>query len=336
MRTVVLNDERKVQIVEVPTPTARDNYAVVRIMSAPMCTEYRLYHKEEKCINLGHEAAGEVVQASPASRVKIGDRVIVMPQYPCGECALCKSGDYIHCENTSDPLQSFGLQYGTGTFAEYILKPDWLLLPIPDDISYDEASMACCGLGPALQAVTTLGVSEGDHILVTGLGPIGLGAVICCAARGAKVIGVSRNEYRSTLAAKLGAVATIDGTGPNVAQKIQQLTNNTGVDKVIECSGDQFHLHLAITSVKRKGEIAFIGESSTFKMDLSKDLLRKGLTLYGIWHWNLNHYHLMIETIRKSRDKIQQLITHTFPLEEVEKAFQLQLTAQCGKIILKP
>jgi L-iditol 2-dehydrogenase len=196
--------------------------------------------------------------------------------------------------------------------------------------------MACCGLGPALQAATTLDVCAGDHVLVTGLGPIGLGAVICCAAKGAHVIGVSRNEYRRTLATELGALTTIDAAEPDVARRIKDLTNNVGVDKVIECSGDEIHLQLATTCVKRKGKIAFIGESSRFTLDLSKDLLRKGLTLFGIWHWNLNNYDLMIDTIRTSREKIHKLITHTFPLEQVEQAFQLQLTAECGKIILKP
>jgi L-iditol 2-dehydrogenase len=336
MKSIVLNGKKGVEIADVPMPTVPDNYSLVRIMSAPMCTEYRLYHKGEKCTNLGHEAAGEVVATSATSNLKSGDRVIVMPQYPCGQCSLCQSGDYIHCEHTVDPLSETQQHSGTGTFAEYIIKPDWLLLPIPEDISYDEASMACCGLGPALQAVATLDVSAGESVLITGLGPIGLGAVICCTAKGARVIGVSRNNYRSTLAAELGAEYTIDAGTTDTAERIFELTNKSGVDKAIECSGVEDHIQLAIKCVKRKGRVAFIGESPALSINLSNDLLRKGLSLYGIWHWNLNYYKQMIDTIRSSKDKIHKLVTHTFPLDQVEQAFKLQLTAQCGKIILKP
>lgn len=336
MKTVVIEGKQKARVIDVPAPRAFENYAVVRIMSAPMCTEYRKYEKGENCINIGHEASGEVVETAGSLKVKKGDRVIVMPQYPCGHCELCLQGDYIHCENCTDPLKDSGIEYGTGTFAEYIMKPDWLLLPIPDDISYDEASMACCGLGPAFEAAVQLNAGANDTILVTGLGPVGLGAVICSTFRGSHVIGVSRNEYRRELALQIGAEAVVDPASPDIIEKILDLTNGKGVDKVIECTGDATHQKLAIKAAKRKGHVAFIGESQSLTLDVSNDLLRKGLTLHGIWHWNINNYQQMIENIRASRQKIRKLITHIFSLENVEEAFRVQLTANCGKIILRP
>jgi L-iditol 2-dehydrogenase len=228
------------------------------------------------------------------------------------------------------------IEFGTGTFAEYILKPDWLLVPIPSDITYDEASMACCGLGPALGAGNAMNIRRDDKVLITGLGPVGLGAVIDSTYRGARVIGISRNEYRRSLAMNLGAEITFDPTDPDINEKILQRTNGKGVDKVIECTGEAIHQQLAFISVKQKGQIAFIGESSGFTFNISKYLLRKGLTLHGIWHWNLNDSQQMIDTIRGSKEKISQLITHIFPLEKIEEAIKLQLTANCGKVILRP
>lgn len=336
MKTVVIEGKQKASVIDVPMPRCFDNYAIVRIRSAPMCTEYRKYEKGEHCINIGHEAAGEVFEASATSKVKKGDRVIVMPQYPCGHCALCMQGDYIHCENTLDPLKDSGIEYGTGTFAEYILKPDWLLLPIPDDISYDEAAMACCGLGPAFEAASRMNINSNDTILVTGLGPVGLGAVICCTFRGSQVIGVSRNPFRRQLALQLGATTVIDPASSAIIDNILDFTNGKGVDKVIECSGDEAHQQLALKAVKRKGQVAFIGESNKLAFDLSSTLLRKGLTLHGIWHWNLNYFQQMIDTIRASKQKIQQLITHTFSIDDISDAFNLQITANCGKVVLRP
>jgi L-iditol 2-dehydrogenase len=336
MKTVLIQGRKKVALQEVPVPRAFDNYAVVRIHSAPMCTEYRAYANGETKINPGHEAAGEIVEITAPGALKAGDRVIVMPQYPCGACDLCLQGDYIHCQHIQNPLHQAGIEHGTGTYAEYILKPDWLLIPIPDDLSYDEAAMACCGLGPAFGAAKTMNVNAGDTVLVTGLGPVGLGAIIACTHRHAKVIGATRNEYRQSLAVQLGAALIIDPSSPHAIEKIMQFTDGKGADKVIECSGQELYQQLAINSVRRKGQVAFIGESSAFPFNISRDILRKGISLHGIWHWNLNDTDEMIDLIRTSKQKISKLITHIFPLEKIEEAFELQLTGHCGKVILRP
>ena len=94
--------------------------------------------------------------------------------------------------------------------AQYLLKQDWMLLPIPDDMSYEHAAMACCGLGPTFGAFQTMGVDRYDTVLITGLGPVGLGGVINAVYRGARVIGVDANRYRAKLALELGASAVID------------------------------------------------------------------------------------------------------------------------------
>ena len=70
-------------------------------------------------------------------------RVVAMPQYPCGKCALCLAGDYIYCQDVVDFTAFSGAQDGHATMAQYILKPDWLLVPIPDNMSYEHAVMAC-------------------------------------------------------------------------------------------------------------------------------------------------------------------------------------------------
>jgi L-iditol 2-dehydrogenase len=196
--------------------------------------------------------------------------------------------------------------------------------------------MACCGLGPTFEAACQLNAGANDTILVTGLGPVGLGAIICCTFRGSRVIGVSRNQYRRELALQIGAEAVADPSLPGIIEKILDLTNGKGVDKVIECTGDATHQQLAIKTAKRKGQVAFIGESNALTLDVSNDLLRKGLTLHGIWHWNINNYQQLTDTIRASKQKIQKIITHTFALENVEEAFRVQLTANCGKVILRP
>jgi threonine dehydrogenase-like Zn-dependent dehydrogenase len=132
MKIVKITGKEKVELVEVPDPEAKGEFAVVKILSAPMCTEYKGYHDGVVSSSLGHEAAGEVVEIGRDGPVNVGDRVVVMPQRPCGRCPLCLKGEYIHCQHCLDIKQETGYEHGDGTYAQYILKQDWLLVPIPE------------------------------------------------------------------------------------------------------------------------------------------------------------------------------------------------------------
>ena len=336
MKIGTIKGPGKAELVEVSPPKAKNEYVVVKIHSAPMCTEYKDLREGIPSFCLGHEAAGEVVEIDNSLVVKEGDRVVVMPQYPCGICALCMSGDYIHCENIVDPLKICDCEHGTATYAQYMVKSDKLLIPVPDDLSYDEASMACCGLGSTFGAVQNMQIDNSDIVLITGLGPVGLGAIINCLHRGAKIIAVARNKYRRKLAADLGADIILDPNDTDLHQKIKEATANRGVSKAIECSGAGLYQKICLESVRRKGAISFVGESGELSIAISDQLIRKGLTLTGSWHWNINLASEILDAIRQSTSSIKKLITHSFPMDQLEEAFKLQETGNCGKVILKP
>ena len=204
MKTAILKSDGIVEIIDQEMPKACENFAVVKVHTAPMCTEFYNFRDGGEDFCLGHEAAGEVVEVALPGKVKVGDRVVVMPQYPCGKCNLCLQGDYIHCEDLVDPLKACSCESGVATYSQYVIKQDWLLIPIPHKMSYDHASMACCGLGASFGGIQTMNTGPSDTVLITGLGPVGLGAVINCVSRGSKVIGVARNKFRADLARQLG------------------------------------------------------------------------------------------------------------------------------------
>jgi L-iditol 2-dehydrogenase len=336
MKRIEIIDKRKCEIVNVPTPCAKDDWAVVKIIAAPMCTEYKQFENGISKSPLGHEAAGEVVEVARQCNVKVGDRVVVMPQYPCGKCSQCLSGEYIHCQNNIDFAKFTGSEFGSDTFAQYIIKPSWLLPIIPDGISFENASMICCGLGPTFGAMERMCVNPLDNVLVTGLGPVGLGCVINALYRNANVIAVSRNKYRSNLAKEIGAQTIINPDDSDAIEKILELTEGKGVDVSIDCSGDAKAQRLIVDATGRNGKIAFCGESSELKIMVSNDLIRKGLTLYGIWHYNLNGVSKLFKTVKYSVDKLDKMITHQFQIDKIGEAWELQLTRQCGKVILYP
>ena len=135
MKKVVVNGVRQAALVETAQLTPVGNWAVVKVHAAPMCAEYKTFLAGTPNALMGHEAAGEVVAVAQPGRVKEGDRVVAMPLYGCGNCALCLSGDYIYCQQQPDFTAATGQTDGRSTMAQYILKQDWLLMPIPDGVS---------------------------------------------------------------------------------------------------------------------------------------------------------------------------------------------------------
>jgi L-iditol 2-dehydrogenase len=333
---VVIEGPWQSRLVEVDVPEPMADWALVKVHVAPMCTEYKAFLAGTSSAYLGHEAAGEVVAVGPAARVSVGDRVVAMPLSGCGHCALCSAGDYIHCEQRPDVQQIYGTREGAATYAQYLLKQDFLLMPIPDGVSYEHASMACCGIGPSFGAFSLMGVSAFDTVLVTGLGPVGLGAVVNARFRGARVIAVDGVRYRAEKARELGAEVVLDPREDGLAGRIRSLTSGLGADRAVDCSGVVAAQRLCIDATRRKGKVAFVGEcNDDLPIRISSDMLRKGLTLIGSWHYNLNVYPDVLQVIQRSPD-IDKLISHVLPMSRVQEAFETSASHETCKILLKP
>lgn len=336
MKKAVILGERQSALVEVPDPKPVKDWVVVKVHATPMCTEYKAFVSGTKSDYLGHEAAGEVVDVAQPGRVQVGDRVVAMPFWPCGECPLCVSGDYIYCQNAHDVEAFTGSPEGKATYAQYLVKPDWILLKIPDDVSYELASLAICGLGPSFGAFDAMHIDAFDTVLITGLGAVGLGAVANAKFRGAFVIGVETIPYRVERAKMLGADIVIDPQDEQALAQVMDLTDGLGVDAAIDCAGVVAAQRFCIDATRRRGQVTFVGEcSDELPIRVSPDLIRKGLTVRGSWHYNLSLYPKIMQVIQES-PVIDKLISHVLTLSEVQQAFELSASHQCAKIILQP
>jgi len=353
---------------EEPDPIPKEDFVLVKLHSVPMCTEWHTFEREREPRDerekrerdlppemierirrqreswmqrgfmpvRGHEAAGEVVEVVQPGLVQVGDRVVVQPQYACGKCPLCLVGEHIHCQHGRDVRAITGSSTGTATMAQYMLKPDYLLSPIPDGVSYDHASMAVCGLGPTFGAMQQMQVNSLDTVLITGLGPVGLGGVINAHHLSARIIGVESVPYRADLAKKLGAGIVINPNDVNALKQIMDLTGGFGVDKAVDCSGNPLGERLCIDAARRKGQVTFVGQCRELTIGPSRDLISKGLTLRGSWHYNIGEYPKLMKIIQESSELLDRFITHTFPMSKIQEAFELQITGNCGKIVLHP
>lgn len=336
MKKAVIFGKESAGLVDVPTPHAIDDWALVKVQVTPMCTEYKMFKAGTQAEYLGHEAVGEVVEVAQPGHVKVGDRVVVMPMWACGRCAHCIAGDYIYCEHTADFAAFTGSREGSATYAQYLVKPSWLLPVIPDDVSYEMAALALCALGPSFGGFQAMNVGAFDTVLITGAGPVGLGAVVNAKYRGARVIVAESNPYRVERARLLSADAVVDPRAVDAAAQVRELAGGVGVDAALDCAGVVAAQRLCIDATRRRGRVAFVGEcSEELPIRVSPDMIRKGLTIYGSWHYNLNDYPRIMQVIRCS-PAAQHLVSHVLPMSRIQEAFEISASQQCAKILLKP
>ena len=334
MKRAVISGVKKTALVDTPIPEPKEDWVLVKVHAVPLCTEYKGWLSGNEYP--GHEAAGEVVKVAQPGKVKVGDRVVVMPGWPCVKCSLCISGEYIHCEHWYHHEEFSGQQHGGDTHVQYLIKQDWLLVPIPDGMSYELASLACCGLGPTFGAMENMNVTSSDTVMITGAGPVGLGGVVNAKYRGARTIVVEGLSYRQKKAKELGADLVLDPDDPKIVSKIMEYTGSVGVDACVETSGTVQAQRLSIDVVRRRGMISLVGEcGDDLPIKASNDFIRKGIALMGQWHYNLNGIFKIMKVISES-PVVDKLITHVFPMSKIQEALEISATHDCAKIILKP
>jgi threonine dehydrogenase-like Zn-dependent dehydrogenase len=341
VKAVRIDGPRAASLVDKPQPTIDGDYALIKVHVAPMCNEYiaykdGVYLERNRPDSLGHEMAGEVVATPRGASAQVGDRVVALCGFPCGDCVLCQRGFYAHCNQTDDPRAVCGSESGECSFAQYAVKPDWMLVPIPDGLSYEHASMACCGLGPSFGAMQRAQVDAFSTVLVTGLGAVGLGGVVNARFRGARVIGVTRSPYRSKLALALGCDTVLDPSVDDVPAAVAELTVGRGVDFALECSGQPSYQRLLVDCVGRLGTVAFLAEPGELALNVDADLVQRGVTLFGSLDINRADVSRLLQMIAAIPDTIETFITHRYPMAQVGVAFEHQISRECGKVILYP
>ena len=336
MKKAVITGERQVSLVDAQVPEPKDDWALVKVHASALCTEYKAYLTGYNLPTMGHEGAGEVVAVAQPGPVKVGDRVVILPQLGCGKCDLCMAGDYIYCQNEYNYNNFVGHPDGSGTFSNYVLKPAWLLPLIPDEISYAKATMAIDGIGASFGAFQAIDVGALDTVLITGLGPVGLGAVANARFRNARVIGVEPGPWRKERALQMGAEAVFDPNEPDLIDKILAMTDGKGVTCAVDCSGKVQSERLCIDATRRRGRVAFVGESGEqLPIRVSPDLIRKGLTVVGSWLYNRGDYAKVMQVIQQS-PLIDLLVSHELPMSQIQAGFELLASGQSAKIVVDP
>ncbi len=325
----------------VPWPSVGPTDALVRVTAASICgTDLHIYGWDrwsqgriKPPVTLGHEFSGVVESVGEeVTAVKPGVLVSAEMHLNCGHCHQCRLGEAHICQN----LRIIGIDRD-GAFAEFVKIPAsniWKLDPaIPEHYG--------AILDPLGNAVHTVlaGAIAGQTVLVTGCGPIGLMAIAVAKACGSStVFATETNAERRSMAKTMGADVVIDPAAENAVTRILADTGGTGVDVLLEMSGNPSAIQLGFKALRAGGRASLLGiPTESVPLDLVNDVIFKGATVQGIYGRRMYETWVQMTALLKAgRLNLDPLFGERSSLEKFESAFTLLRGGLAGKILLYP
>jgi threonine 3-dehydrogenase len=323
---------------DAPVPEIGHNDVLIKIKKTAICgTDIHIYKWDnwsQKNVPVGlitgHEYVGVVEKVgSEVKKFKPGDRVSGEGHITCGFCRNCRGGKKHLC------IEQKGIGVNRqGAFAEYLCLPAKNAVHIPDEISDDFAAIFD-PFGNATHTALSFDL-VGEDVLITGAGPIGIMASSICKFAGARNIVITDvNDYRLGLAGKMGATRIVNVSKEKLRDVMSELKMTEGFDVGLEMSGNADAFRQMIDTMRPAGKIALLGIPPG---DMSIDwgtFIFKGLTLKGIYGREMfETWHKMIGMVQSGLD-LRPIITHHFPVDQFEKAFETMASGQAGKVILE-
>ena len=326
-----------VEIVEVDEPQVGPGEVKLKLEAASVCgTDLHIYSWDQWAAGrihppriIGHEFCGtiEAVGEGVTDR-KVGDFVASESHIVCGHCKQCLNGQGHVCINT----KILGVDVDGG-FASHVVIPWQNARPTDRSVPKEIASFQDA-LGNAVHTAMA-GPLEGQTVLITGMGPIGLFAVsVCKAAGAAKVIVTEVSPYRMELAEKVGADRIISPADSDWAAIIEKEAPG-GVDATLEMSGHPSSLELAVQSTRPGGRISLLGVYGNPNQTVDMNaVIFKGINIQGIVGRNIwQTWDQMGELLKSGKLNLAPVITHKMHYTEFQDAMELMKAGKAGKVV---
>lgn len=298
------------------------NQVKIQVKTTGICgSEVHAYHGRHAWrvppVVSGHEFAGIVSEVGKdVTTYKVGDRVTAEPQYGCGQCELCAEGHYNLCKDK----KILGATYWSGSFGEYVVVPEQCVVPIADNVSFEQGALIE-PLAVGMHAVRTHEVNGDSTIAVIGCGTIGLGVILsagCFSPK--KTIGIDVVDFNLEKASEMGADVTFNSMTDKVVDELMALTDGKGVDITFLAFGNAACVKQAAEITKAGGtiaEIAVMGNdvAAPFGLIQVKELKMIGSNMY-----TRKDYKAVINGIAAGKIKLDGFVTKRFPIEAFHEA----------------
>jgi NDMA-dependent alcohol dehydrogenase len=294
---------------------------------------------------IGHEGAGVVEEVGPGvTLVKPGDHVVLSFAPYCGRCFYCSVGRPVLCDNMRVTMGNGTLLDGTcrlkkngqpihhmagvSSFAQYAVIPEISCIKIPDAVPLDKACLVGCAVMTGVgAAINTAKVEPGSSAVVLGCGGVGLNVIQGCALAGAgTIIGVDLMDTKLGFAKQFGATHTINPSRQDLVKTVRSLTEGRGADYAFEVIGLGKTIEQAYACARQGGTTIVVGAASredTVTIPASSLMTEKVImgSVYGSARPRVDMPKL-IDLYMKDKIKLDELVTRTYPLDEVNEAMK--------------
>jgi len=333
---------------ELPVPEVEPDGISVRVRATGLCgSDLHIWRNDGAAPNapprdpfvFGHEMMGEIAGLGPKVRtdslqrpLKEGDRVVFPYFFPCMRCYNCIRGEMAACAYRlgRKPLSEWNVC--NGGFAQYYyLRSTHFIFKAPDDLSNAALAPLNCAMSQVMEALHLGTVRMDDTIVVQGAGGLGIYATAIAAEQGArKVIVIDGQKPRLELAVRCGATDTIDMSEYPTAEaridRVMQLTNGIGADRVIELVGFPNVIEEGVKMCRIRGtylEIGNIMPNSIPQIDMH-EMIWKQIRLFAVQHYDPWIIPAAMNFISRTRDRypLADLVSHEFSLDNIAEAFE--------------
>lgn len=324
MKAWVLHGIDELKYEEVEKPLVLEGEVLVEVKAVGVCgSDIPRAYKDgahNMPLIIGHEFAGKIAGT--------GKRVGVFPLIPCRQCTPCKKKQYEMCRN-----YSYLGSRRDGGFAEYVAVPEWNLIEVPENVSYEEAAMLE-PMAVAVHAMRRVAPDKKDTVVVCGLGTIGMLLVMFLIDAGIEnILVIGNKEFQKQNVQKLGISEQnyCDSKTIDVNEWIMQRTKGKGTDIFFECVGKEETVVQAVNLTAPAGKICLVGNPYS-DMELDKGtywkILRNQLTVTGTWNSSYTQdkeddWHYVLERLAQKKINPSQFISHRYILEDIVKGFEI-------------
>ncbi|MCD6256664.1 NAD(P)-dependent alcohol dehydrogenase [Candidatus Aerophobetes bacterium] len=307
---------------KIDMPEIKKDEVLVKIKAVGVCGSDVHYYDKGKIgsfivkrpLILGHECSGEIVEVGEeVKNLQIGDKVALEPGIPCRRCIYCKTGRYNLCPE----IKFMATPPVNGAFVEYVAHPADFVFKLPENVSYEEATLFE-PLAVGLYSVVRAKVGFGGKILILGAGPIGLSTLQAAINIGGGRITVADiYDFRLEKAKELGADELINPRQTNALDKL-----GSSFDYVFETAGSVVTTQQTVKLAKNGGKVILVGLPAQEEIEFNTNqIITKELDVLGIFRY-ANMYPKAIRLAEKGQVNLKTVISKKFSFPQTEEALK--------------
>jgi len=347
MQAAVYRGVNDVRMETVPVPQVGPGELLVRVHTCGICgTDLKKIstgsHSAPRIF--GHETTGVVAQVgNNVTDYQIGDRVMVFHHIPCGDCYYCRHKVFAQCPTYKKVGATAGYEASGGGFSQYVRVMDWIVarngvVRIPEQVSFEQASFIE-PVNTCMKGVETLGLKQGEVVLVMGQGPIGIMLAVLARCKGVRVITSDLLRQRHTIAKAFGLGEFIDASTSDTVRAVREITEGRGADAVILAVAGNALIRTAMEATRPGGRILLFAQTQHGEATIDPAAVCVDeKSLLGSYSASVDLQEESARFVLGREMNLERLISHRFPLAESVEALRFAAHPQPDsmKVVIQP